>query len=368
MLDLTATDLNTDQGMNLLFEKRDKVFQSETTDEAYSMYSAFISSKRTDQMHMSDYILEYEHLYQKMIQHDMKFPDVILTFKLLDCAQVTDDEWKLALTMSSNLNFEGMKSALKRLFVSHPIHHKHDNIQIKQEEAFYNKRCNQHDKKNKGHSSYWKPNNKLNPPNNKGQILQCIACDSKMHWPNNCSHSTQSVNVLKDNLDESEEVNIVLMIEDLDKNEIFVVQASKLAAIDTACTKTVAGEKWYQNFITNLPNDYVAQIESFPSETVFKFGDGRKVKSTESVTFSVVIADKKSKIKEEIVKENMPLLLYFFKESTNCNWLDNNKATILGKEINLHQSTRGHYCIDIFPSNSCSNIGWFWWKKPKKVF
>ena len=92
MLDLTATDLNTDQGMNLLFEKRDKVFQSETTDEAYSMYSAFISSKRTDQMHMSDYILEYKHLYQKMIQHDMKFPDVILTFKLLDCAQVTDDE------------------------------------------------------------------------------------------------------------------------------------------------------------------------------------------------------------------------------------------------------------------------------------
>ena len=261
-----------------------------------------------------------------------------------------------------------MKSALKRLFVSHPIHHKHDDIQIKQEEAFYNKRYNQYDKKNKGHSSYWKPNNKLNPPNNKGQILRCIACDSKMHWPNNYPHNTQSVNVLNDNLDESEEVNIVLMIEDLDKNEIFVVQASKLAAIDTACTKTVAGEKWYQHFITNLPNDYVAQIESFPSETVFKFGDGRKVKSTESVTFSVVIADKKSKIKEEIVKENMPLLLYFFKESTNCNWLDNNKATILGKEINLHQSTRGHYCIDIFPSNSCSNIGWFWWKKPKKVF
>ena len=31
--DLTATDLNTDQGMNF-FEKLDKVFQSETTDES----------------------------------------------------------------------------------------------------------------------------------------------------------------------------------------------------------------------------------------------------------------------------------------------------------------------------------------------
>ena len=46
---------------------------------------------------MSDYVLEYEHLYQKMINHDMKLPDAILTFKLLDGTQVTDDEQKLAL-------------------------------------------------------------------------------------------------------------------------------------------------------------------------------------------------------------------------------------------------------------------------------
>ena len=57
--------INTDQGINLLFEKIDKVFQSETNDEAYSTYSAFISFKRTDQMNMSDYILEYVHLYPK---------------------------------------------------------------------------------------------------------------------------------------------------------------------------------------------------------------------------------------------------------------------------------------------------------------
>ena len=37
--DLTATDLNTDQGMDLLFEK---------LGETYSTYSAFISFKRTD--------------------------------------------------------------------------------------------------------------------------------------------------------------------------------------------------------------------------------------------------------------------------------------------------------------------------------
>ena len=115
----------------------------------------------------------------------MKLPDAILTFKLLDGAQVTDNERKLALTMSSNLKFEGMKSALNRLVVSQPIHHKHDDIQIKQEEAFYSKKYNQYDNKNKVHSSYQKPNNKLNPPNHKGQVSRRIFCNSKMHWANN---------------------------------------------------------------------------------------------------------------------------------------------------------------------------------------
>ena len=62
-------------------------------------------------------------------------------------------------------------------------------------------------------------------------------------------------------------------------------------------------KKWYQNFKTNLPNDYVAQVESFSSETVFKFGDGRRVKSKESVIFPVIIEDKKWKIKAEIVRK-----------------------------------------------------------------
>ena len=138
-----------------LFEKLDQVFQSETGDEAYNTYSAFTSFKRTDQMNISDYILEHEHLYRKMIQHVLKLPDAILTFKLLDDAQVMDDKRRLALTMGSNLNSEEKKSALKGLFVSHPVYHKHGDMQIKQE-AFYRKKYNHYDK-NKGHSSYRKP-------------------------------------------------------------------------------------------------------------------------------------------------------------------------------------------------------------------
>ena len=36
--------------------------------------------------------------------------------------------------------------------------------------------------------------------------------------------------------------------------------------------------------------------------------------------------------------------------------MDHDKATIIGKEINLHQSTSSLYYIDISPSSSCGNI------------
>ena len=52
--------------------------------------------------------------------------------------------------------------------------------------------------------------------------------------------------------DSSEEINIVLMTEKIEKSEIFVAEASKSAVIDTACTKTVAGKQWFDNFKANL--------------------------------------------------------------------------------------------------------------------
>ena len=78
-----------------------------------------------------------------------------------------------------------------------------------------------------------------------------------MHWADKCPHKLnyQSVNISEeDSLDtendsESEEINIVLMTEEIDKNEIFIAEASKLAVVDTSCTKTVAGEEWYMNHI-----------------------------------------------------------------------------------------------------------------------
>ena len=55
---------------------------------------------------MLDYILEFEHLNRKMVEHEVKLPDAVLTFKLLDGANLKEDECKLALAIGSDLKLQ----------------------------------------------------------------------------------------------------------------------------------------------------------------------------------------------------------------------------------------------------------------------
>ena len=86
----------------------------------------------------------------------------------------------------------------------------------------------------------------------------CVVCGSKMHWADICPRKNEkgSANFVDDDDDDddgsSEEISIVLIAEEDNKSEIFVAEASKSAVIDTACTKTVAGEKWFKNDTSNL--------------------------------------------------------------------------------------------------------------------
>ena len=77
VIDLSASQLNNDGGLNVLFAKLDLVYQEEAVDEAYNVYSKFINFSKSDEMNMTDYILEFEHLYNKMIEHEMKLPNSI---------------------------------------------------------------------------------------------------------------------------------------------------------------------------------------------------------------------------------------------------------------------------------------------------
>ena len=96
---------------------------------------------------------------------------------------------------------------------------------------------------------------KMNPVNKSGHISRCVICDSKMHWASQCPHAQNNTAVhITEEIDNElcEQVELVLITEELDKHKIFVAEASKSAVLDTACTKTVAGVTWFNNFVETL--------------------------------------------------------------------------------------------------------------------
>lgn len=114
--EMKEDELHCELGLTNLLANLDKVFLSESTDEAYIIYTKFIQFCKSDSMSTLDYIIEFDHLNNKMIEHEIQLPEKVLTFKLLDGAMLEETQRQMALTFTPDLTLPGMKSALKRLF------------------------------------------------------------------------------------------------------------------------------------------------------------------------------------------------------------------------------------------------------------
>ena len=268
---LTAENLFNDNGLNIVLEKLDAVFQSEEIEDSYFTYSKFSNFKRQQNMTIQDYIIEFENLNFKMDNHDMKLPNKVLAFKVLDGASVSEHQRQMCLTLANDLTYDSMKAALKRIFG--------DKISTSKDEDYYN---DVYVKQEESAMIFEqnKSKKKLNPLNKQGKITRCIICDSKMHWAKNCPHKSSEkekvdITEASDN-DSDEEVNIILMTNEY---EVLVNEMEVNAIIDTACTKTVSGENWFRNYLKLLDDTTMNKVKVFPSEKTFKFGDGRKVVS-----------------------------------------------------------------------------------------
>ena len=104
----------------------------------------------------------------------------------------------------------------------------------------------------------------MNPPNKFGNIFRCIICDSKIQYANqslyaNSKHSANVTEEEEEEKEECEEVELVLM--SVNKQEVFVAEAGTSAVVDTACTKTVTGDEWLEDYIACLQEEEERTIE-----------------------------------------------------------------------------------------------------------
>ena len=164
----------------------------------------------------------------------------------------------------------------------------------------------------------------------------------------NCPHNWE--NMTKTNVTErmakvniTEEENGVLFT-GYNKTDIAQLgfDARNCAVLDSACSSTVCGENWLDNYINSLDKRDRLKVQQSISQKIFKFGGGTRLKSQGEYSIPAVIAGKEVTIKTDVAGSDIPLLLSrtALKTASVKMDLEKDTATIFGKDIALNDVFR----------------------------
>ncbi|KAL1281668.1 hypothetical protein QQF64_000471 [Cirrhinus molitorella] len=326
--------------MKTIIDKLDSVYLNEEKDCQYDAYTEFDRITREHGVAMADYIIEFEWKYNKLRNFGMILPDAVLAFKLLDTAGLDVKDKQLALTACSTLTFSDMRSALKRIFGENHVHGSHS----KDDSAYFTDFSKKNNKPRPQKQSRMQPG--TNPIDKYGRRSKCAICQSTFHWAKDCPHRSEQARIAED----LEQCNITLFSGDtLSDSEIFMVESLGSAVIDTACTKTVCGQKWLDHYISGLKPAEQKKLECTDSAKAFKFGDGRVVQSAQKVKIPAKIGQTNCHIETEVVPADIPLLLSktSLKRVGAVLDLQNDKAIMFKHPVTLELTFSGHYCVNL---------------------
>ena len=127
------------------------------------------------------------------------------------------------------------------------------------------------------------------------------------------------------------------------------INAHNCAVLDSACSSTVYGETWLENYLNLMNCQDRRKMKQTVGQKTFKFGGGETMRSKGEYCLPAVIAGKDVMIRTDVVGSDIPLLLSRSAMKTAGVKMDmvNDTANIFGKDVALNLATSGHYCIHI---------------------
>ena len=199
------------------------------------------------------------------------------------------------------------------------------------------------------------------------KVTLCKSCGSFRHLMSECPDSwenlskVQSVNIMQhsETVDADENVLFTLTQDDedvvlltgfnKDNAKLFSKEARKCAVLDSACSSTVCGESWLEDYLMSLDEKEREKVSYVPSDKMFKFGGGERLKSGGHYIIPATVVGKEILIKTDVVQSDIPLLLS--KESMKKAGvkldLQKDTAEIFGVDVTLNETSSGHYCVPI---------------------
>ena len=372
VLELTPEVIGGDDGVKKIIEKLDKLFMKDQNTRAHLAFKEFYDYCRPAGVSITDFIVRFEYLYLKLKQFDMKLPEGVQSFFLLNAANISEDNEKLARV--GEITYENIKAKRQKIFGDPAASEGSGGAPaVKSEPVFETKHEDVYEStssrgrgrggKHRGRSQVRfrtgeTINRQSNPISKDGKVLRCFNYDSTKHLSNNCPYP-------RGDDSRTQDIHITLFNGKPDKAmSALITEALGMAVLDSACTKAVTGETWLNLFIDTLTEEDKKLVNIRPSDMNFRFGDGIEVNSTEIVKFPAVIGTKKAMIKANIVKNDIPLLLSrtLMKRAQMVLDFETDTGEVLGNKVDLHCISSGHYCLPLTnllfqdKPNSCASI------------
>ena len=390
VLELDVSIITSDEGVSKIIERLDKIYLQDTLIKKYEALDNFENYKRPPDVSVSEYILEFDKRYLKTKNLGTQMSDDLLAYRLLRNANLGDQYTKL-VKATSKLEFEVMKQQLKNLFTdasssdSEPLIPASGGMKIKEEldtflaqhdsvdhDTLYtsSKKKSFHDSSNSGSCSkaQWnqsprnnpgkkfKPSQKKsyspsalrkNPSNADGEVTRCHFCQSIYHYQPECPDKARNKDKdLEDTLFNSE---VVLCEDSLDGPNDLVSESLNCALLDSGASKNVCGQKWLDVYLDSLSDSEKGKISSTKSGSLFRFGDGNKVESTQIITLPATLAGHNISISTDVIDKDIPLLLSksaMKKVGMNLNF-EKDTVTVFGDDVKLRCTTSGHYSLPL---------------------
>ena len=336
----------------------------------YATFRQCYNAKRDKSQSVEKFIAEFELILVKMDEFEMKLPDSVAAFALLEACNLSGNDSKLVLSGIKDVSLDKMKESIIRVSGGQWS----EGIQpaaVKEEAVF---ECNQTVYSQNSKYKDSRPrrgagrnyvnrsgkfsNRKVNPLGRNGKPSKCFICGSIHHWARNCSESQDSFKVKErsKNDEENNDSHVMLFVgyneaRKNNKTNALMEQCHGCALLDSGCTKTVAGEKWFKNYQDNLSEYDKARIKESQSNSVFTFGDGGMVDSMRKVVIPCYIDNKRSTIETDIVKCDIPLLMSHKSMKKGKMIIDFGSDTLtIGKaNVDLKKTESGHYLLPLSP-------------------
>ena len=179
-----------------------------------------------------------------------------------------------------------------------------------------------------------------------GTVMRCHNCVSVKHFASSCPHQqcgTEEAHTT---------VHITLIAGKGETEQCYLLgECLGYGALDSACTKTVAGETWVNEYLSTLSAQELTKVNKSKrkSMSVFRFGDGVVSESLKPLCLPFVIGSKTVSIEVDVISNKIPLLIGKPTMTVLGMKIDfaRHTAVVDGQLLKLGCTSAGHYYLPI---------------------